>query len=72
MNILIGGGAGFIGSHIAEKLLLSGHHVVILDGMLAETSGSPKNLAHLHGLRLIPESIESCQSLLQLSTKRKS
>ena len=65
MYILIAGGAGFIGSHIAERLLLSGHHVVILDGMLDETSGSPCNLAHLHGLRLIPESVESCQSLPQ-------
>ncbi len=63
MNILIAGGAGFIGSHIAEKLLLCGHEVVILDGMLGETSGSPDNLAHLHGFRLIPEAVETCQAL---------
>jgi UDP-glucose 4-epimerase len=65
MHILIAGGAGFIGSHIAEKLILSGHEVVILDGILAETSGSPDNLTHLQGLRLISESVESCQSLPQ-------
>jgi nucleoside-diphosphate-sugar epimerase len=55
MHILIAGGAGFIGSHIAEKLILSGHEVVILDGILAKTSGSPDNLTHLQGLRLISE-----------------
>jgi UDP-glucose 4-epimerase len=65
MHILIAGGAGFIGSHIAEKLILSGHEVVILDGILAKTSGSPDNLTHLQGLRLISESVESCQSLPQ-------
>jgi nucleoside-diphosphate-sugar epimerase len=66
MNILIAGGAGFIGSHIAERLLFSGHEVVILDGMLAETSGSPEMIAHLQGFRLIQESVESCHSLPEL------
>jgi UDP-glucose 4-epimerase len=63
MNIFIAGGAGFIGSHITEKLLYSGHEVVIMDGMLGETSGSPVNLNHLHGFCLIPETVETCQSL---------
>jgi len=31
MNILLTGGAGFIGSHLAEKLLSLGHHVIVLD-----------------------------------------
>jgi UDP-glucuronate 4-epimerase len=31
MRILVTGGAGFIGSHLAEKLLAAGHEVVILD-----------------------------------------
>src|SRR6058998_1668624 len=31
MRVLVTGGAGFIGSHLAEKLLASGHEVVILD-----------------------------------------
>src|SRR3954467_12919872 len=31
MRIMVTGGAGFIGSHLAEKLLAVGHEVVILD-----------------------------------------
>ncbi|SFS68412.1 SDR family NAD(P)-dependent oxidoreductase [Halostagnicola kamekurae] len=31
MNVLVTGGAGFIGSHIAHRLLAEGHHVVVLD-----------------------------------------
>src|SRR5438067_11326399 len=31
MRILVTGGAGFIGSHLAEKLIAAGHEVAILD-----------------------------------------
>lgn len=31
MNVLITGGAGFIGSHITERLLAAGHHVLVID-----------------------------------------
>jgi UDP-glucose 4-epimerase len=46
MKILITGGAGFIGSHLAESLLEQGHQVVALDSM---TTGSRQNVAHLSG-----------------------
>ena len=44
MRYLITGGAGFIGSHLAERLLKDGHHVMILDDLC---TGSMHNIEHL-------------------------
>ena len=33
MNILVLGGAGFLGSHVADQLTMAGHHVRIFDRM---------------------------------------
>jgi len=44
MRILLTGGAGFIGSHLAEKLLESGNDVVCIDNLI---TGSMGNIAHL-------------------------
>lgn len=46
MRILITGGAGFIGSHLAERLVAEGHDVVALDDL---STGQKKNLAALDG-----------------------
>ncbi len=46
MRILITGGAGFIGSHLAEALLDAGHEVFVLDDL---STGSIDNIAHLKG-----------------------
>lgn len=43
MRILVTGGAGFIGSHLCERLLKEGHRVVAVDNFL---TGSPRNLAN--------------------------
>jgi UDP-glucose 4-epimerase len=44
MRALITGGAGFIGSHLAEALLDQGHQVIVLDDL---STGSVNNIAHL-------------------------
>ena len=44
MKFLITGGAGFIGSHLAERLLNEGHAVIILDNF---HTGSRDNIRHL-------------------------
>lgn len=41
MNVLVTGGAGFIGSHLADAYLAAGHRVVILDNL---STGSPDNI----------------------------
>ena len=46
MRALITGGAGFIGSHLAEALLAAGHDVAVLDDL---STGSMDNIAHLEG-----------------------
>jgi UDP-glucose 4-epimerase len=44
LHYLITGGAGFIGSHLAERLLYRGDHVVLLDNL---STGSAENIRHL-------------------------
>jgi len=45
-RILITGGAGFIGSHLCDKLLAQGHDVICLDNFF---TGDKNNIAHLLG-----------------------
>lgn len=43
-KILVTGGAGFIGSHLCERLIRQGHHVLCVDNYF---TGSKKNITHL-------------------------
>jgi len=45
-RILITGGAGFIGSHLADRLLAEGHSVIVLDNLF---TGHSRNIGHLVG-----------------------
>jgi UDP-glucuronate decarboxylase len=44
-RILVTGGAGFLGSHLCDRLLAAGHEVLCLDNMY---TGTKRNIDHLH------------------------
>jgi nucleoside-diphosphate-sugar epimerase len=47
---LVTGGAGFIGSHLAEELIRRGHHVRVVDSLI---TGKRRNLEHLPGVEFL-------------------
>lgn len=66
MRALITGGAGFIGSHLAESLILQGHEVVVLDDL---STGRLENVAHLSrmpGFRCVVDSVTNESTVAQL------
>lgn len=56
MNVLITGGAGFIGSHLAERCLAEGWRVAVLDDL---STGAAGNIEHLKSRRGFEYRIES-------------
>ena len=44
MNVLVAGGAGMVGSHLVDALIVRGDRVYVVDNF---ATGSPQNLAHL-------------------------
>ena len=64
--VLVTGGAGFIGSHLVERLLADGESVVILDDF---STGNDRNLAHVAGhprLRLVRGRVSEQRDLTAL------
>jgi UDP-glucose 4-epimerase len=59
MRFLITGGAGFIGSHLAEELLGQGHRVHVLDDL---STGSIDNVRHLKEDPRFAYTIDTCAS----------
>lgn len=69
MKILLTGGAGFIGSHLAESLIKDGHELTVVDNLV---TGDKENIAHLQGLsefRFIEGSIVDYKLMLKLVTE---
>lgn len=57
MHVLITGGAGFIGSHLADELIGRGHRVHALDDL---STGSMDNIRHLRDKAAFSYTIDSC------------
>ena len=77
MRVLITGGAGFVGSHLAEALLARGDEVSVLDDL---STGSIENIAHLKphpkfrytidsvtNAPLVAEMIDGCDTVVHLA-----
>jgi UDP-glucose 4-epimerase len=66
MRVFITGGAGFIGSHLADHYVNAGHQVTILDNF---STGSKTNIAHLEGRVTIVDgdirNVELVESLIK-------
>ena len=78
MKILITGGAGFIGSHLAERHLERGDEICVIDDL---STGSIQNIQHLKGhpnfnyyiddvthYRLMAELIDQCDIVYHLAS----
>jgi len=59
VRYLITGGAGFIGSHLAERLLSRGEHVVLLDNL---STGSMENIRHLKSQERMEYHLDSIEN----------
>ncbi len=58
MHFVVTGGAGFIGSHLTEQLLLEGHRVTVVDNL---DTGKSTNLPEHPHLKLLLKNILDCQ-----------
>jgi UDP-glucose 4-epimerase len=68
-HVLVTGGAGFIGSHLVERLLAEGRTVVVVDDL---STGSLENLRAVKShprLRVIQSRISACRELPQLAAR---
>ena len=62
MKVLITGGAGFIGSHLADRLLAEGHEVLVIDNY---ATGRRDNLTEHDGLTIVEDTIEDADAVLE-------
>lgn len=66
-NILITGGAGFIGSHLAEKLVKEGHKVKVIDDFSNSTVNNIRGLLNYPNFKLIKGDIRDYSLIKEIS-----
>jgi UDP-glucose 4-epimerase len=66
MRVLITGGAGFIGSHLCERLLLEGHQVTVIDDFSTGRYANVASLVNLQNFKVTEGSILDKATLLPL------
>jgi UDP-glucose 4-epimerase len=59
MHFIVTGGAGFIGSHVSDRLLNQGHHVTVVDDF---STGHLRNLPNHYKLQLVNKNITNCSA----------
>src|SRR6266498_2483050 len=77
MHYLITGGAGFIGSHLAERLLREGHQVTVMDDLCTGSMHNIEHLKHKPGFEyvidtifnrpLLAELVDECDAIFHLA-----
>jgi UDP-glucose 4-epimerase len=71
-TILVTGGAGFIGSHLVERLLADGKAVVVIDDLSTGNLENLRAVAKHPKLRIIQSKISACAELVELAAAAES
>jgi UDP-glucose 4-epimerase len=69
MKILVTGGAGFIGSHLSEKLISDGHNVTVIDSLSTGLTSNLNRLEKLNGFEFVNGNILNTKLLNSLVAK---
>jgi len=69
MKILVTGGAGFIGSHLSEKLISDGHNLTIIDSLSTGLRSNLNRLDRLNGFKFVNGTILDTKLLNSLVAK---
>jgi len=67
MRYIVTGGAGFIGSHIAEHLASGGHEVIIFDNLFTGKKENIRHLAKKRGVSFVEGSVTDIQALKKVA-----